>query len=369
MSSDPVAPVKPWQFGAATCLGQLPGTDPVEAALIVAGELPELPFLAELPDRGVGADPVGRAVGILVDIYAEVVPSGWRITSGASREVSRSKDFLSWDLDAVQEHYAGTSQIKLQIRGPWTLAAQIELANGNRIVTDQGAVRDVAESLAEGLVAHIQQVRTRLPGTDVLLQIDEPALHDVIAGNLRTASGFGTVRAVGRQQAGQLLRDFTERFADMTLIGAGTTLDDASLLREAGCSALALDFTALGAGTAALDFLGEGIESGLVFLAGAIPVTDPGTERGGDRDDRADQSRSEEHRTTARNGAVATDTWAKPITEPMGKLGFSAETVARHIVVTPAGTLAAADPAWARRAMTLSRDVARRLAEPLDFER
>ena len=30
---------------------------------MVAGELPALPHIVELPDRGVGADMVGRAVG------------------------------------------------------------------------------------------------------------------------------------------------------------------------------------------------------------------------------------------------------------------------------------------------------------------
>ena len=49
--------------GVATGIGSMPGTDPMEAARIVVGELPDFPHLAELPARGPGADitrPDGR---------------------------------------------------------------------------------------------------------------------------------------------------------------------------------------------------------------------------------------------------------------------------------------------------------------------
>lgn len=355
-----VPPVRPWQLGAATGLGPMPGTDPAEAAVMIAGELPELPFLAELPERGVGADAVGRAIGLLVDIHAEVVPSGWRITSGPTREVARAKDFLAWDLDALEEHYAGAPQVKIQVCGPWTVAARTEVMSGNRIITDAGAVRDLAESLAEGLAAHVTQVRRRLPGTQVLLQIDEPALRDVVEGNLRTASGFGTVRAIGRQRAEELLRSFTERFADVPLIGTSTAgaaadLGALKMLREIGCIALAVDLTTVAADTRSLDFLGEGIDSGLVVLAGVIPVVEPAPVDGP-----PDRRRSADPTTAER---------ARPLTEPMAKLGFPAEVVARQVVVTPSGSLAEVAPDRARRVVGLCRDVARMLAEPLDEDR
>ena len=105
---------------------------------MVAGELPSLPHLVELPDRGVGADMVGRAVGMLVDIYGEVVPSGWRISRRPGRDTSRAKDFLSWDLDAAQQQYAGAEWVKVQVCGPWTLAAMLEVPSGHRALTDPG---------------------------------------------------------------------------------------------------------------------------------------------------------------------------------------------------------------------------------------
>ena len=55
------------------------GTDPAEAMRVVAGELPDFPYLPELPDRGPGADLVGRTAGLLIDIPVEVTPCGWRL--------------------------------------------------------------------------------------------------------------------------------------------------------------------------------------------------------------------------------------------------------------------------------------------------
>ncbi|MGZ6772647.1 MAG: hypothetical protein ACXVGA_08965, partial [Mycobacteriaceae bacterium] len=65
--------------GTATGIGSWPGTDPVEAARVVLGELGVLPHLVELPARGVGADMIGRTAALLVDIAVEVSPSGYRV--------------------------------------------------------------------------------------------------------------------------------------------------------------------------------------------------------------------------------------------------------------------------------------------------
>ena len=70
---EPQAPRELWPEGIGTGVGSLPGTDPVEASALVTGETPELPAFPELPDRGVGADMIGRATGLLVDLAVEVV--------------------------------------------------------------------------------------------------------------------------------------------------------------------------------------------------------------------------------------------------------------------------------------------------------
>ena len=57
---DSPAAAYPWPTQSATGVGSMPGTDPLETMRLVLGELPDLPFLAELPGRGPGADLTGR---------------------------------------------------------------------------------------------------------------------------------------------------------------------------------------------------------------------------------------------------------------------------------------------------------------------
>jgi hypothetical protein len=161
--------------GIATGVGSLPGTDPREAVRVVLGELPDLPHLPELPARGAGADLVGRTLAQLPGIAAVTVPTGWRVAAAASVDLRRGASWLGEDLDAVEELAEGwVGPFKVQLCGPLTLAASLELASGEPLLRDHAARRDVAESLAEAVTAHVTDVRRRLPGADVLLQLDEP---------------------------------------------------------------------------------------------------------------------------------------------------------------------------------------------------
>jgi hypothetical protein len=199
---------RPWAPGAATGIGSLPGTDAGEAATTVFGELAGLPHLPELPARGPGAGLLGRSAALLVDLPVEIVPSGWRLTARPGRDLRRARDLLAFDLDALERAADGwTGPLKVQAAGPWTLAAGVELPAGHRILTDAGAVRDLADSLAEGLRQHLDEVQRRVPGATLVLQLDEPSLPAVLAGALPTASGYGTVAAVEPAPAEQRLHD------------------------------------------------------------------------------------------------------------------------------------------------------------------
>ncbi|MGH3812620.1 MAG: methionine synthase, partial [Pseudonocardiaceae bacterium] len=77
----------------------MPGTDVLEAARTVIGELPDLPHLPELPDRGAGADMIGRTAALLVDLAVELVPSGYRVTARPGGDHRRGVDLLRTDLD------------------------------------------------------------------------------------------------------------------------------------------------------------------------------------------------------------------------------------------------------------------------------
>nr|MDT0666530.1 methionine synthase [Micromonospora sp. DSM 115978] len=81
---------RPWPPATATGVGSLPGTDPVEAAKLVFGELDRMPFLPELPERGPGSDMLGRAAAFLVEMPVDLQPSGWRLVPRPGLDLRRS---------------------------------------------------------------------------------------------------------------------------------------------------------------------------------------------------------------------------------------------------------------------------------------
>ncbi|MCL2781798.1 MAG: methionine synthase [Actinomycetia bacterium] len=325
-----------WPAGAATGLGSLPGTDIVEATRLVFGELPDLPHLPELPARGAGADMIGRSAALLVDLPVEICPSGWRLTTHPGRELRRARDFLARDLDALAEAadgYAGA--LKIQVAGPWTLACGVELPSGHRAVTDPGAVRDLAASLAEGVAAHLAEVSRRVPGAHVVAQFDEPWLPAVLAGAVPTASGYGTVRSVEAVVAEAVLREVLAvapaggRVAHCCAANAPI-----ALLRAAGADAVSLDAALLT--EADYDALGEAIESGMRLWLGVLPATD---------------------------AAIGFGSARELIHRLWDALGFPRSSLAATVVPTPACGLAGASAGHARRALAVVRDIGRALRD------
>ncbi|WP_048876974.1 uroporphyrinogen decarboxylase/cobalamine-independent methonine synthase family protein, partial [Saccharomonospora saliphila] len=239
-----------WPSGAATGIGSMPGTDAAEAAAIVFGELPGFPHLPELPARGVGGDTIGRTAAMLVDLAVEVVPSGYRIAARAGRHHRRAVDLLRWDVDAVTEAAQSTAPpvIKTQVAGPWTLASGIELARGHRVLTDHGALRDLTDSVVEGMAAHVAELTART-GARVVVQLDEPTLPDVLAGALPTASGYGTVESVPEPAARELLSRVITAAREATgspvVVHCCARRPPVGLVHGAGADAVSLDATVL----------------------------------------------------------------------------------------------------------------------------
>ncbi len=327
---------RPWAAGAATGIGSLPGTDPVEAAALVFGELPGLPHLPELPGRGAGADLVGRSAALLVDLPVELVPSGWRLAAHAGRDLRGARDFLARDLDAMEAAAAGyAGPLKLQVAGPWTLAASLELPNGHRVVSDPGAVRDLAASLTEGIAVHLAAVTARVPGAVAVLQLDEPSLPAVLGGRVPTPSGYGTVRAVDRAVVEQALADVLAAAPEGGRVVHCCAPDvPIGVLRNAGADAVALDTALLT--SADNDALGEAVDAGLALWLGVLPST--GT-------------------------AAALDDARRPVERLWTELGFARAELPAAVVPTPACGLAGASLPYARRVLSVLRDVGAWLAD------
>ena len=90
-------------FATATGIGSWPGTSARAAAEVVVGELHALPHLVELPARGVGADMIGRAGALLVDIAVDTVPRGYRLVPRPGAVTRRATSLLGEDIDALEE--------------------------------------------------------------------------------------------------------------------------------------------------------------------------------------------------------------------------------------------------------------------------
>lgn len=334
-------------FATATGIGSWPGTTPRVAAEIVVGELPGLTHLAELPARGVGADLIGRAGALLVDIAIDTTVRGYRVTARPSAVTRRAASLLDEDIDALEEAWerAGLTgsgrPVKVQLPGPVTLAAELELGNGHRAITDAGARRDLAASLAEGAAAHARQVARRLD-TTVVVQFDEPSLPAALAGRLGGVTALSTVRPVAASEAVELL-DLAVAAAAPAGAGAGGPAAlhccgwpvPWEVVCRSGIDAVGLDATALD--TTDYDGIGAFVESGRTVLLGLVPVITP-----------ARRPAAEE---IARAAAAITD-----------RVGLARTVLAEWVGITPTCGLAGASTDWARTAVELARRAAEVLA-------
>ncbi|MBO0802186.1 MAG: methionine synthase [Nocardiopsaceae bacterium] len=321
----------------------MPGHDPLEAARAVADELPGFPHLPELPGRGPGADITGRAAALLVDIPTEVTPGsgllrqgrgGWRIAERPGRDLRRARSYLSADADALEEVLDGyEGPLKLQVAGPWTLAATLEQPRTlNPALADPGLVADLAASLAEGLAAHVAEVAKRLPRATIVVQLDEPALPAVIAGTVPTASGLGRLRVPDEESLRDRLRQVVAAVSGDSIVHCCSRDYPFGIIRAAGARALSLDLSQLRAGD--YDQLAAAAEAGLGLMLG-YPERIGAT-------------------AEAIAGSVA-ETWRR-MSQPPARC-------AEQVVITPACGLAGSSPERARKALGLVREAARILPE------
>ncbi|HEX4654914.1 MAG TPA: methionine synthase, partial [Mycobacteriales bacterium] len=179
----------------ATGVGSLPGLDIDSAVALVFDSLPDLPHLPELPARGAGSDMIGRTAAALVELHVDLQPAGWRLVSRPGLDERAAAATLERDLDALLPMGDFDGTLKVQLAGPWTLAAQLELPRGGKVLADRGATRDVVAAVAETARVHLADVRRRVPAAKLVLQLDEPSLPRVLAGIVPTESGFGQLPA------------------------------------------------------------------------------------------------------------------------------------------------------------------------------
>jgi methionine synthase II (cobalamin-independent) len=326
----------------ATGVGSMPGGDDaayVEAVRTVLGELPDLPHLPELPGRGPAATMTGRALAIVSELGADLQPAGWRLTDAPGVDHRRARSLLAQDLDRLEEQAQGHDGVfKVQVAGPWTLAATVEKPRGDKVLSDVGARRELAQALAEGLGSHVADLRRRLRAVGrLVVQVDEPALSAVLAGSVPTASGFHRHRSVEPSEASTALGWVFE-----AITGAGaepwahSCAGDTplGLLRGAGARGLSVD---LGLQSAAdHDALAEALEAGDTVVLGLVAPVDPVT--------------------APEAGRVAEE-----VMRWLEMLGLDPHDLGDRLALSPTCGLAGASYAWARQALATAQGAARHL--------
>jgi 5-methyltetrahydropteroyltriglutamate--homocysteine methyltransferase len=292
----------------------------------------------------VGADIVGRAGALLVDVAIDTVPRGYRVAARPGAVTRRAVSLLDEDVDALEEAWEtaglrGSGRpVKVQAPGPITLAAELELANGHRAITDLGALHDIAASLAEGVGAHRAAVSRRLD-TPVVVQFDEPLLPAAVAGRLAGVTMLSPVAPINETLATTML--------DTCVAAAGAEVSVHSCaaalpwkaLQHSSISSVSVDVATLEA--ADLDAIAEFVESGRAVVLGAVSSSTPA------------------RRPSAEEVAAA-------VVAVTDRLGFGRAALRDRIGVTPACGLAGATPQWARTAIGLARRAAAAFADHPD---
>lgn len=320
----------------ATGVGSLPGLDAAEAAAIVAGETEGMLHQVELPARGPGADLIGRTAGHIVAstgaFSVETTPDGWRITDAPNRVMRRARSWWNEDADALEssaQDYRG--DVKVQVCGPWTLAAMIELRSGERLVRDHGACRELSEALAATTEEVVRNTRARIPGARrIYVQCDEPSLAAVARGSLRTASGYGRyapVSSVDLEQGLATVMSAIDAAGGISGIHACASHTPWDVIGKSGAAFVSFD--AFGAPIPDAQ-LGMFWEAGIELFFGAVPST--------------------EH--AGRWGGIEV---SAPIRDAGHRLGLDRFAT---VVVTPTCGLAGASPAWVRTAYAACKDAA-----------
>jgi methionine synthase II (cobalamin-independent) len=278
---------------------------------------------------------IGRTLGTIAELGFDLQPAGWRLTDGPGADHRRARSLLAQDLDQLEEQAQDFHGVlKVQLTGPWTLAATVEKPRGDKVLGDHGARRELAQALAEGVAAHLTDVRRRVDAERVVVQVDEPMLGMVLRGGVPTASGLGKHRVVHPPEASEALSWVLEAAGTEPWVHSCAPDTPWDLLRSAGARGLSGDLAVLGADD--LDAFGDALDAGERVALGVVPSVDPETE-------------------------PAEKVVTERVVRALDVLGLDPDSASDRLVLTPACGLGGASPSWARRATGLCRGAAREL--------
>ena len=293
------------------------------------GELPDLPYLPEVPGRGAGR--VHDRPGAGGDGRARCRPAARRLAAHrrARHRPPPGPQPAAQDLDALEEQAQGfAGAFKVQVAGPWTLAATVERPRGDKVLADFGARRELAQALAEGLATTSPTCAAGCRArTGWWCRSTSRRWPRCWPGAVPTASGFGRHRTVAPARG--LAR------------------------RSAGCSTRSARRApsrwvhSCAAGHAARPAPGRRRRAGSRSTSTQLSAPRPRRARrgaGGGADGRAGRRAVDR----AGDGRRPTTQVTESVLRWLDMLGLDLDELGDRLVLTPACGLAGASPAWAR---------------------
>jgi methionine synthase II (cobalamin-independent) len=314
--------------GVATGIGSLPHRDAESAAAVVFRCLPELPSAPELPRRSPYETMIVRWVAAIPEVTIgpgadiQVQPHVCDGVVEPAFDHEMHQGLLAF-LDLATEQPKPPARVKLQLTGPLTLGvalARAGMPHGHAFVRAVETARTWARALE-------QEVRDRLPNTDLVIFFDEPALvqwrDDEPPIDRETATDLlSAALAAPRATTG------------VHVCGAG----DVRLALAAGPDVIALDVNEVQLDDAFT--LSRFLEGDGAIAWGAVPTDRPVGE------------------SAAPLWKALVDVWCE-----LTKRGCDPIRLRNQAVVTPACGLAGHGPSQAEHAMRLAREIGARVLD------
>jgi methionine synthase II (cobalamin-independent) len=191
---------------------------------------------------------------------------------------------------------------------------------------------------------HAAEVAKRVPGAQLLVQLDEPALPAVMNAQVPTPSGLGRVRVPDEEILRMRLSEVLAATRAFTVVHCCAPGYPFGIITEAGANALSFDLSLLTA--ADYDPVAEATEAGKGLFVGAVSSTGQtvrGARTDGARGD-DNRNRNERKRATPIDTARAVAEWWRRMSQPPARC-------AEQVVVTPACGLAGVSPDRAREVL------------------
>ena len=262
---------------SVTGTGPWPGTDALEAQSVVVGDLLDtpsevagLPFTVTLAARGPWSDPVGRASALLADLPTELGAHGWKLAAHPGGDLGRAQSFVREDLDALAVAAHGyVGPLVVPVLGPDdSRRVALPRRAATASLSDAGAVRELAASLAAGLADHLGRAAPGRAGRGpdrAAARAAARAGHGrgaaVVLGVLGAAVGARAGRRVAPRGRGRW--PARSAGASSVVVHGGTAWSSLGAIRASHADGFALAVTALD--DRSWERVAEVVEGGLAF--------------------------------------------------------------------------------------------------------